>query len=448
MHKTYGNHLLMIMIKNNKNQTHKASILAVSLIIMGVMIVISLGIATSAIQSRKSSIGSSKSSVAFQNADSGVEIVMQKIKDNADPADTISDVDPLSDSDGCNGIVNSANKYRVELRKADGTAIVCSDLVSDIDTIKSIGYSSQDTRAIQASVIQAVTSNIIVHARGTVGDERIELSVNGSLIDTFTLSTSYQDFTASIATSPSDTIRIEFINDNGSRDVRVDYIEVDGTRYQAEDQAVNTGAWNSGTGSCGGISSEWLHCDGYIEFPIGGSSSIFYQDSGAQGIVSIEAENYNTISSGANGDSWVADSTAGYSGTGARIATPDNGTNQGSSYAANSPEMEYEIDFVRTGTHYIWVRGLAADGNSDSVHAGLDGNESSSSAAITSFSYSGWSWGRMRYLDGQPARITVSSTGVHTLNIWEREDGFIIDKIVLTTSSSYTPSGTGPAETK
>ncbi|HEX7586519.1 MAG TPA: hypothetical protein VF390_02715, partial [Patescibacteria group bacterium] len=128
---------------------------AVSLIVTGVMIIIALGIASSSIQSRKASIGSSQSNLAFQNADSGVEVVMQKIKS----ASTITDIDPVSDLDGCNGIVNSSGKYKVELKKTDGTPVTCGDLVSAIDTIKSTGYSSQDSRAIEVAVA-ASTSTI------------------------------------------------------------------------------------------------------------------------------------------------------------------------------------------------------------------------------------------------------------------------------------------------
>jgi hypothetical protein len=33
---------------------------------------------------------------------------------------------------------------------------------------------------------------------------------------------------------------------------------------------------------------------------------------------------------------------------------------------------------------------------------------------------------------------------VHTINVWMREDGFVFDKLVLTTSATYTPTGSGP----
>jgi len=136
-----------------KSQTHKASILAVSLIIMGVMFVISLGIASSALQSRKASIGSSKSSVAFQNADSGVEIIMQRIKDNSSD----SNLNNIDNDGTCDGIYTSPDgKYRAELKDASGNIIDSSacgtTAVSAIDTVKSIGYSAQDTRAIEMAV--------------------------------------------------------------------------------------------------------------------------------------------------------------------------------------------------------------------------------------------------------------------------------------------------------
>ena len=49
-------------------------------------------------------------------------------------------------------------------------------------------------------------------------------------------------------------------------------------------------------------------------------------------------------------------------------------------------------------------------------------------------------------MDMVAATITVSTPGVHTVNVWMREDGFVIDKVVLTVSPGYVPSGAGPAE--
>ena len=43
------------------------------------------------------------------------------------------------------------------------------------------------------------------------------------------------------------------------------------------------------------------------------------------------------------------------------------------------------------------------------------------------------------------ATLTVATAGVHVVNVWMGEDGFIFDKIVLTLDSSYVATGTGPA---
>ncbi len=105
--------------------------------------------------------------------------------------------------------------------------------------------------------------SITVRASGTAGSEQIRLSVGGTAVQTWTLSTSMSNYTAT--TSLSGGIDVEFINDDGTnRDVQIDYIQVGGQTWQAEDQSTNTGVWQDG--SCGGSYSEWLHCGGYIGF--------------------------------------------------------------------------------------------------------------------------------------------------------------------------------------
>jgi hypothetical protein len=47
-----------------------------------------------------------------------------------------------------------------------------------------------------------------------------------------------------------------------------------------------------------------------------------------------------------------------------------------------------------------------------------------------------------------PACLDVTSPGIHTINVWMREDGLQIDRILLTTASGYTPSGAGPDESR
>src|SRR5690625_90426 len=89
---------------------------------------------------------------------------------------------------------------------------------------------------------------------GTSGEESVSLDIAGQTIQTWTLSTSMQDYT--VSTDVTGELRVAFTNDADGRDVQVDYVIVNGTTFQAEDQEDNTGAYD---GSCGGGSySEML----------------------------------------------------------------------------------------------------------------------------------------------------------------------------------------------
>jgi hypothetical protein len=124
------------------------------------------------------------------------------------------------------------------------------------------------------------SNSIVVRARGVAGSEHIYVTVGGSQIGDWTLSTSYQNYSAS--TNNTGDINVCFDNDDGEdRDVQIDYIDVNGSRRQAEDQSSNTGVWQDG--SCGGSNSEWLHCEGCINFGSvsgGGGSSTTTTTSG------------------------------------------------------------------------------------------------------------------------------------------------------------------------
>ena len=110
---------------------------------------------------------------------------------------------------------------------------------------------------------QSGSNTIVVRARGTAGSESITLRVDNSNVATWTLSTSFQTYSAT--TNLNGSITVAFTNDAAGRDVQVDYIVVNGTTRQAEAQSMNTAVWANG--SCGGGSlSEWMHCNGVIGF--------------------------------------------------------------------------------------------------------------------------------------------------------------------------------------
>ncbi len=65
-----------------------------------------------------------------------------------------------------------------------------------------------------------------VRAKGTAGGEQIQLQINGVVKTTFTLITAFHDNSVSTNTG---TARVAFINDEGTKDVIIDYLKVGNT---------------------------------------------------------------------------------------------------------------------------------------------------------------------------------------------------------------------------
>jgi hypothetical protein len=163
-----------------------------------------------------------------------------------------------------------------------------------------------------------------------------------------------------------------------------------------------------------------------------------YRESG--GLVTLEAEINDGITA-RNGEAWEPVLSSSYAG-GQALQPPDQGRFFGTDAPSQSPQVDYNIDFSSAGTYYLWVRGVGPLITADSLHAGLDGLLQSGSDDIGSLTSSlGW---LQKTMDGPVATLSVATPGIHTLNLWVREDGVIIDRLLLTTDPSYRPSGIGP----
>ena len=169
----------------------------------------------------------------------------------------------------------------------------------------------------------------------------------------------------------------------------------------------------------------------------------FLQDTGTNGIVSINASSASDrIAQG--GHSWDEVTPPGHQGTAALGALPNIGANNNTGFEGSSPRADYKINFNRTGTHFVWIRGVSANGDDDSLHVGLDGIAQSTSDRITGFGGS-FDWSNST-MDVIVATIDVQTTGLHTLNVWMREDGMVFDKLLLTSNMGYFPENPGPVE--
>jgi lysophospholipase L1-like esterase len=180
-------------------------------------------------------------------------------------------------------------------------------------------------------------------------------------------------------------------------------------------------------------SSETISIDVAAAPPGGGGGSGAYQPDG-DGQFVMEAEHFDATTS-AGGRDWVSDFTAGYVGDSAMQSVPDSFSKVTSSLNANSPRLDYEVELAVASTLNVWIRGVGLSGSRDSVWVGVNGNDASATdGSLTRDTY-GWT----RF-----GQINLSA-GVHTFNVWMREDGSIVDRIFLTPLATV-PSGNGPPE--
>jgi hypothetical protein len=163
------------------------------------------------------------------------------------------------------------------------------------------------------------------------------------------------------------------------------------------------------------------------------------------GQVVIEAEHFlNNVPQ--SGPAWqLSTDQSGYSVWGYMESSANPGTNyQYYSDTDESPYLDYSVYFSTADRYYVWVRGWGISDSDDSIHAGLDGVVTENSDRINNFG-DNWSWHRDT-MDGTDAYLDVDEVGLHTFNLFMREDGFRVDKVVLTTDDGFTPSDTGPVE--
>lgn len=140
---------------------------------------------------------------------------------------------------------------------------------------------------------------------------------------------------------------------------------------------------------------------------------------------------------------WADITDAAASGTTALQASPDTDVY---SNTTDSPRADFQVNFTQTGTYYLWARLTGPSSSSDSIHVGFKSVMLTTAGGLTSGGSSGYYWDNTE----GAARITfnVTTPGIHTVNLWMREDGVIVDKLVLTQDSAFTPSSTGPAESE
>ncbi|WP_407923767.1 hemoblobin-interacting domain-containing protein [Cohnella fermenti] len=185
-----------------------------------------------------------------------------------------------------------------------------------------------------------------------------------------------------------------------------------------------------------------VQAEGYVEATV---AQTLREPYGIQdGLVVIEAERaHNNVPSGDY--KWEQDDYGSYSGSGAMLANPTTGAAQVWNTASR---LDYQVNFDETGTYYVWIRGAGINTNSDSLYVGLDGAVPASGNFAVGSNNGAYEWWKLKGDYVTRTTLTIANTGVHTINLFIREPGMRVDKLILTQNASYAPTGAGPAETE
>ncbi len=174
------------------------------------------------------------------------------------------------------------------------------------------------------------------------------------------------------------------------------------------------------------------------------------------GTLSIEAESFiKTIDRKPAGfenvHSWqINNDKSGFSGDGFVQILPDEYCEgcdgPRSPRDASGAELVWRIKINTEGIYHIWIRGMSMGGESNGCHIGVDGvlPYMGPGSNISGFRpHNEWVWENKYKHDAQQPKLFLSK-GEHTLHLWQRDDGFRCDKIVLVNDKSFKPVGTGP----
>ncbi len=129
----------------------------------------------------------------------------------------------------------------------------------------------------------------------------------------------------------------------------------------------------------------------------------------------------------------------GCAGKGMMAALPDKGIQIDSAYDSQSPRLDYVIAFPAKGRYAVWMRTWGSNPSGDSLYIGLDLKDGSMLDTGN---------GKLRWIKHR-GTINVDQPGLHTLNVWMREDGTAFDRLIVTSDlQMQEPQGEGPTESR
>ncbi len=192
------------------------------------------------------------------------------------------------------------------------------------------------------------------------------------------------------------------------------------------------------------LSSPHLDASTLSVSPGCGNTTYFQDDGTGDGLVVMEAEastfSAASITPGHDANALWLEYTSNDAGNGAYVKVPSSGQNDYNTPPTGA-RLDFDINFVKTGTHHLYIRYFANNGDNNSIHASFNGTVFQASWNVP-INVTDWTWRKA------PITFNVPTTGVHTLTIFHREDGMDLDRIALSTTPNYPFTGIGPDATE
>jgi hypothetical protein len=105
--------------------------------------------------------------------------------------------------------------------------------------------------------------------------------------------------------------------------------------------------------------------------------------------------------------------------------------------------LHYRVHFSTPGRYYVWARIYSTGTEDNGVHVGVDGQWPESGRRLQWTAKDRWYWDSKQRTDvnhqGEPGHIwlDITEAGEHEITFSMREDGFEMDKWLMTTDAAF-----------
>lgn len=113
--------------------------------------------------------------------------------------------------------------------------------------------------------------------------------------------------------------------------------------------------------------------------------------------------------------------------------------------------VHYKVNINKPGRYYVWVRAYSTGSEDNGLHVGIDGSWPEHGQRMQwCEGKNQWTWESKQRTEQQHCGVSneiyldIDKAGTHDIQFSMREDGFEMDKFLLTIDKNYKPEGEGP----